>query len=86
MLKLLRLIHIDVLHHPFELIINCVFDKRDHLFRSKLVIATQVTCWIVLILHYLGSLWLFVGSEYFEDFEAGHEPWRLTDDDFKNMS
>ena len=38
------------------------------------------------MLHYLGSLWIFVGSEYFMDYEDGHLPWTFANDDFKEMS
>ena len=38
------------------------------------------------MLHYLGCLWIFVGSDYFVDFEEGAVPWTLNDDDFKDMS
>ena len=40
----------------------------------------------MILLHYLGSLWIFVGSDFFLGFEEGHEPWMFTNDDFEGLS
>ena len=38
------------------------------------------------MLHYLGSLWIFVGSEIFMEFEKGLDPWMFANNDFEGMS
>ena len=40
----------------------------------------------MVLLHYLGCLWIFVGSEYFVDMEEGAVPWTLDGEDFEFMS
>ena len=39
----------------------------------------------MVLLHYLGSIWIYIGSERFESYEAGRIPWALNNDDFKDM-
>ena len=40
----------------------------------------------MVLLHYLGCTWIYLGSRSFEGYEAGHVPWILANDDFKGMS
>ena len=40
----------------------------------------------MILLHYLGCLWIFVGSEYFMNYEDGHLPWMYASEDFQDMS
>ena len=40
----------------------------------------------MILLHYLGCLWIFVGSDYWIDLEEDAVPWTLDNDDFKDMS
>ena len=39
----------------------------------------------MILLHYLASLWLFIGSEYFMDFEEGHLPWIVANEELKGL-
>lgn len=43
-------------------------------------------CRIMLLLHYLAVAWLFVGSEYFNDYEPGYSPWQISNSDFEGYS
>ena len=85
-LKLLRLSHLSLVIMPFRSVVNTCFSNRGKLFNAALISAFQTCCYIVILLHYLGCLWIFIGSEYFLDFEKGATPWTLDNDDFKNMS
>ena len=41
---------------------------------------------IIVLLHYLGCLFIYIGSERYIDYEYGRVPWTLANDDFKGMS
>ena len=41
---------------------------------------------IIILLHYLGCLFIYIGSERFIDFEEGYVPWTIANSDFHNMS
>ena len=83
---MIRLVDISLLHKPLEFASKIFFHSRDKLFMDALVGAFSTFCFIMILLHYLGCMWIFVGSEYFVDFEEGAVPWTLDGDDFKDMS
>lgn len=83
-LKVLRVIQISLTLFPIETLLNLVITNRDQLFMSALRTAIRTSCYIMILLHYLGCLWIFIGSEYFADFEEDAEPWGFADD-FKDM-
>ena len=62
------------------------YRNRDHFFLETLIGSFRIFCWIMILLHYLGSLWIFVGSETFANVEEGHVPWSMDNDDFKGMT
>ena len=66
--------------------ITKIFHKRDKRFGDGLISAISTFILIMVLLHYLGCIWIFIGSDYFIDFEEGHLPWTLANDDFKDMS
>lgn len=39
----------------------------------------------MVLLHYTGSIWIYIGSYRFENYEEGYLPWILANDDFKDM-
>ena len=41
---------------------------------------------IVVLLHYLGCLWIFFGSDRFVNYEPDHVPWTIANEDFHGMS
>ena len=82
---MLRLCHLHILNEIIEVLINIIFKNRDEKYREKLVDPSQTLCWIMVLLHYLGCFWIFVGSNYFVDYEEGHVPWTLANDDFKDI-
>ena len=85
-LKVIRLIHLAYLHKPIEFFFNIYFHNRNRQFLDALVSAFATFCWIMILLHYFGCVWIFVGSEYFVDFEAGSVPWTLDNKDFEGLS
>lgn len=59
--------------------------KGKHYVRA-LVYAFAALFQIQILLHYLGCTWIFIGSDNFIDFEGDLVPWRLANDDFKDMT
>jgi len=84
-LKVMRLIHISLLHKPLEFVFKIYFRDKDVRFIEALVGAFATFSWIMILLHFLGCMWIFIGSDYFIDFEEGAVPWTLDSDDFKDM-
>ena len=41
---------------------------------------------IIVLLHYLGCAFIYIGSERFVDYEEGSIPWTLAIDDFRGKS
>ncbi len=39
----------------------------------------------MILIHYLGCAWIFLGSSRFEDYEADQLPWTLANEDFHGM-
>ena len=68
---MLRLCHISLLRTIIELLIKRVYKKRDKNFALKLVNVFETLAYIMVLLQYLSCLWIFVGSEYFVDYEEG---------------
>ena len=68
--KIIRLYMYELLHYPFEAIVNATFSQKRKVF--VIVYACQTLCRIVMLLHYLAVVWLWIGSDYFLDFEEGY--------------
>ena len=82
--KILRIHMISKLHYPLDLLLS-KFLKESYT-SSTLQYAIATILYILLLLHYLGCAWIFVGSAYFLDYEEGYLPWTLANDDFANMT
>ena len=85
-LKIIRLYQIWLLHYPVEVAVNIHLRKWDKIHISAIVYAVATACQILVLLHYLGCLWIYIGSSSFEDYEVDHAPWILANDDLKEMS
>ena len=78
--KIIRLYQTWLLYYPLETLVRILYRNRDQRHIYVNVYALSTFCHIVILLHYLAVAWLFVGSDYFADHEAGHTPWQLTED------
>ena len=69
-LKIIRLYEVWLLHYPAEAFVNTIYSQKRKVF--VIVYACQTICRIFLLLHYLAIVWLWIGSEYFIDYEDGY--------------
>ena len=83
-LKIIRIYQVWLLHYPLEVVVNILYREKRKVF--VIVYACSTLCRIVMLLHYLAVLWLWVGSEYFLDFEEGYPPWQYSIEDFRGKS
>lgn len=83
-LKIVRIHMITKLHYPFDLCLSKYLKESYTMLTLQYAIATIL--YILVLLHYLGCTWIFVGSDYFVDYEEGYLPWTLANDDFANMT
>ena len=83
---MLRVSHLSLVSLPLQTLAAVYFKERDQRFLMALLSAFKTFCYIMILLHYLGCLWIFVGSEYFIGFEKDAIPWTLDNDDFKDMT
>ena len=85
-LKIIRLYQLWLLHYPVEVAVNIRLRKWDKIHIYAIVYAVATTCRILVLLHYLGCIWIYIGSSSFENYEVDHVPWILANDDLKEMS
>ena len=85
-LKNIRVIHQDLMHYPIEELIQCCLTKRSRFYISSLMYCVNAVFKILVLLQYLGCGWIFVGSDYFVDFEEDLVPWTIANEDFHDMS
>ena len=85
-LKNVRLYKIWLLHFPIEYLSQVCCEKNDRHNQWVLVYAVSTGCQILILLHYLGCAWIWVGSDYFSDLEADHVPWTIANEDFHGMN
>ena len=71
-LKIIRLYEVWLLHYPLEALVNMIYSQKAKRKIFVIVYACQTLCRIAMLLHYLAVVWLWVGSEYFLDFEEGY--------------
>lgn len=71
-LKIIRLYEVWLLHYPLEALVNLMYSQKAKRKVFVIVYACQTLCRIAMLLHYLAVVWLWVGSEYFLDFEDGY--------------
>lgn len=84
-MKLFRLYKLSLTVIPIPTATNLLFQERDKKFTQALSGGLKIFCYIMILIHYLGCLWVFIGSDYFVEFEAGAVPWTLNSDDFANL-
>ena len=85
-LKNIRLFKIALLHYPVELLLTNYFSQRDKHYVKALVYAFSTIFKILVTLHYLGCMWIYVGSEAFIDFESDRIPWTIKLQDFEGYN
>ena len=61
--------------YPIEVFFNYYYSSRDKKFIFTVIYAFRTVCYIVLLMHYLAVLWIWIGSDRFENFEVGYLPW-----------
>mmetsp|Transcript_28790 Transcript_28790/g.38390 ORF Transcript_28790/g.38390 Transcript_28790/m.38390 type:complete len:142 (+) Transcript_28790:938-1363(+) len=84
--KNVRIYQIWLLYYPAQwLINNCPSIKGEHHIHV-LTYAISTFTKITVLLHYLGCLFIYIGSERFVDFEEDHVPWTIANSDFHGMS
>ena len=83
MFKNIRLYQIWLLYFPPEWATRVLLKCEYHI--KVIVFAFATFSIIIVLLHYLGCLFIYIGSERFIDFEEGAVPWILANDDFHNM-
>lgn len=69
--KNIRIYSIWLLHFPYEFIMKTCFTEKDKHELWVMVYAVSTFCQIMILLHYLGCCFVFIGSDYFEDMEPG---------------
>lgn len=85
-LKNIRLYEVWILYYPAELLViklPCV--HNDH-FADVLNYGVAMMAKIIILIHNMGCLWIYVGSEEFLNFEEGVEPWTIANEDFHGMA
>ena len=40
----------------------------------------------MILLHYLSFLWIWVGSDFFLNYEEGYLPWQMANSDFEGLT
>lgn len=83
--KIIRLYQYDLLHYPLEALVNIFYSQKEKRKVFVIVYACQTLCQIAMLLHYLAVVWLWVGSDYFLDFEEDYQPWQFSIDDFRGQ-
>jgi len=76
-LKNIRIYNISLLHYPVELLLLNIFSQRDKHYVKALVYAFATIFQILITLHYLGCLWIYIGSEAFVGHEFDLDPWLI---------
>ena len=84
--KNLRLYQISLLHFPLLLLVRSLPQVKSENLVTVLTFAVATFARIFVLIHYFGCLWIYIGSERFADYEEGHIPWTLANEDFSNMS
>ena len=74
------------MHYPAEVFIELRYRNKDKRYVKALVYAMATFCQIQILLHYLACIWIFIGSDYFTDYEAGYTPWIANNDDFAEFT
>ena len=85
-LKLIRIHSVWLLHYPLEVLVGVCYSQKEKRKVFVVVYACQTLCRIVMLLHYLAVVWLWVGSEYFLDYEVGYQPWQFSIEDFRGQT
>ena len=85
-LKNIRLYQIWLLYYPAEWGINNIPVIKGEHHIQVIVYAFSTFSIIIILLHYLGCLFIYIGSERFIDFEEGYVPWTIANSDFHGMS
>lgn len=82
--KNIRLYQIWLLYYPPEwatrVLIKCEYQIKVFVFAFA-----TFSC-ITVLLHSLGCLFIYIGSERYNDYEVGAVPWILANEDFHGMS
>lgn len=85
-LKLIRLYQIWLLHYPFQALIEIWCARKDKRYLYVIVYASQTICRIFMLIHYLAIVWVWIGSDYFIDYEEGYPPFQVAIEDFHGYS
>ena len=78
-----------MLYFPLDWMITSMQDTKylqgaHH--TSVLMFAFSTFTKIIVLMHYLGCVFIYIGSERFIDYEEGAIPWTLANEDFHGKS
>ena len=65
---------------------NFQLRNKDKIYIYAIVYAIATACQIMVLLHYLGCIWIYLGSRSFEEYEVDHLPWILANEDLQALS
>ena len=87
--KNLRIYQSWMLYFPLDWMITSMQDTKylqgaHH--TSVLMFAFSTFTKIIVLMHYLGCVFIYIGSERFIDYEEGAIPWTLANEDFHGKS
>ena len=51
-----------------------------------MIYGCSTVCKIMILLHYLSFLWIWIGGDFFIDYEEGYLPWQKANSDFEFMT
>ena len=54
--------------------------------RSLILFAMSTFTKILILIHFLGCIFIYIGSERFSDYEEEHTPWIMANEHFREMS
>ena len=83
--KNVRLYQIWLLYYPAQLLIKKMPQIRGAHQERVITFAFATLAQITVLLHYMGCLFIYLGSERFIDFEKDHVPWTIANEDFHEM-
>lgn len=87
--KCIRIYQSWLLYFPADWVLTSMQDmpwlKGAH-HRAVLMFAFSTLSKIMVLIHWLGCTFIYVGSERFIDYEEGSVPWTLANEDLRDMS
>ena len=84
-LKIIRVYEVDMLHFSMNVLARRVYIDLPASQKDDIEFALSTVCKITILLHYLSSLWIYIGGPAYLHEEPGYLPWQFANEDFLDM-